>query len=211
MMADEIVVIVHNSTDSTLELVRKYPVTVIPYSGPNGIVSARLEGLRHVSGSMVMCIDGDSAADDRWIERMSELLQAKHSRVLVGSWVRFQGTLLGSIGNYFNAFLSNKRGIQAAIWIWGPSMAFWKKDIGVVDAALRQSVIVSQELGLSRNPDDYWLALSMSMVGDLAVTNKTHVTMNTKERTSAEFWKRNRENVHNAGALFSYFKKMRKV
>lgn len=201
--ADEIVVIVHNSTDRTELIARSYPVIVIPFSGPAGITYARLESLRHVTGDIILCIDGDSYAAPDWIEVMTEIL-IKTNSVLVGSWVKFRGTLLGWWSNLFNYFACmRKENVER--WIWGSSMAFWGRDRETIVAIFEKSIALSKQLGLSRNPDDYWLALFMKRRGNLAVTNKTVVTNYTKELSNKEAIARSLENMKNGNKMKTFF------
>ncbi|MBY0328544.1 hypothetical protein K2Q02_00390, partial [Patescibacteria group bacterium] len=73
---------------------------------------------------------------------------------------------------------------------------------------LKKSNILSQELQLSRNPDDYWLALFMNKLGRLEVTNKTYVTQYTKETSTKSIFARNRENHRNGDRMKLYMKKI---
>lgn len=201
---DEVVLIAHNCTDSTIAIAEKYPITVIPFRGQSGIVQARIEGLKHVTGDIVCCIDGDSYAKRNWIQELSAALG--RGNILVGSWVKFKGTLLGELANLINKYLCTKRGEKAALWIWGPSFAFWAKDIPRVQEIYVKTIELSEKLTLSRNPEDYWLALFMDKEGSLEVTNRTCVIVQVKEKNNADTLKRSRENLENAKKILSYFK-----
>ncbi len=176
---EQITVIVHNSTDNTETVARSYPVDVFTYNGPQGIVYARIEGFRHMNGDMVLCIDGDSYAKENWVAEMSATLVK--GNILVGSWVKHRGTLFGKFSSVFNKILCKTKGDKAAIWIWGPSFAFYAKDIYRVKETYMESLELTKQLQLTRNPEDYWLALFMSKEGGLEVTNNTHVYTHTKE------------------------------
>lgn len=200
--ADEIVLITHNCTDGTERIAREYPITVIPYEGPSGIIHARIKGFECVSGDIILCTDGDSYVARNWVKVMSALLR-EPGRVFVGSWIRFKGTLSGWCSNFFNKIRTSKQE-RIERMIWGPSMALWGKDRTVVQDILRRSAVLTDTLGLSRNPDDYWLALFMKRRGALALTDKTHATQYTKETTSGSFISRTRENVANAQKMEAY-------
>jgi glycosyltransferase involved in cell wall biosynthesis len=200
--ADEIVLIAHNCTDQTETIARAYPITTIPYNGPKGIIYARLEGLKHISGDIILCTDGDSYVARNWIETMSSLLI--QGSVLVGSWMKLQGTFFGWLSNISNWYFCIRSPKTIERWVWGPSMGFWGKDISFVEEVFQKSILLQQKLGLTRNPDDYWLALFMKQRGTLAMTNKTHVTQHTKEVSSTEAIRRNRENMANAKKMDDY-------
>ncbi len=201
---DEVVLVVHNSSDRTSEIAERFPVRVIRFDGPAGIVAARIKGLESVTGDIICCIDGDSYADKYWVECLSVLLQ-KNKNVLVGSWVKFQGTVFGWLANWINYFFGGAKGEKAALLIWGPSFAFWGRDRDFVKETYKKSEAYTAQLGLSRNPEDYWLALFMSQKGNLEVTSRTFVINNTKETTTEEAIKRHKENVANARAMVAFF------
>ena len=90
-------------------------------------------------------------------------------------------------------------------WVWGPSLGFWGKDKEYVKEVLKESEILSSKLGLSRNPDDFWLALFMEKKGKIALVDEAFVTQNTKEKSVASALKRNRENMKNGDKIEKYF------
>lgn len=208
--ADEIVVLVHNSTDATESIARRYPVRVIPYSGPVGIVHARLEGLRHVTGDWVACIDGDSRASSDWLATLVGALEQGH--VLVGSWIRFEGTLFDIPLNIFNRYCCRMaKDDQMSAMIYGASFAFRGSDLAHVRSILLQTLALSNALKLSRHPDDYWLALFMARRGRLAVTDRTHVIATTREGTALGAMRRNLANIKNGNAIRAYMAGMREA
>ncbi len=204
---DEIILVAHNCTDKTVEIAEKFPsVKVIPLTGSHGIVYARIESMKHVTGDIVLCTDGDSWVAKNWVEVMSSTL-IKENLILLGSWVKFKGTLFGYISNIFNKYriVAHKEQQEIERWIWGPSMAFKKEYIPLVRKYLEQSIQITKTLGLTRNPDDYILSMFMKQHGKLGITNRTHVTQQTKEVTSAEAIQRNKENVSNGNKIATYF------
>jgi glycosyltransferase involved in cell wall biosynthesis len=202
---DEIVLVVHNSTDRTQEIGEKYAINIVSFDGPKGIVYARIEGLRHVTGDIILCIDGDSEAQPNWVEVMTKTLR-DDSNILVGSWVKFRGTFYGWINNLYNKTRCVRETEAVARWIWGPSFAFWGEDKDYVRDIFEQTIPLSQQLDLSRNPDDFWLALFMCRRGHLQVTNETFVTLNTKEHSNRLALERNLENIQNGNIMEEYFR-----
>ena len=204
--ADEVILVAHNCSDRTLDIASKYSLLkTINYNGEPGIVYARIEGLRHVSGEVILCIDGDSIASTNWVEVMTQTL-FKNSNILVGSWVKLKGTFIGNIYNISNKYFCVSKNDKACQWIWGPSFAFYYKDISSVIKFLEESISLSRKINLSRNPDDYWLALYMRMLGNIEVTNKTYVIQNTKETSSTKLINRDRENRRNALLIRKFYK-----
>lgn len=206
---DEVVLLVHNSTDRTLEIAEKFPITVIPFNGATGIVAARLEGLNHISGDIILWLDGDCVARDNWVEVVTDILR-HGTNALVGSWVKFSGTLLDRLYTLYSRhpYLSGELGV--AYWIWSSSCAFWGKDKNFVRDILARSTSLSHTLHLPRNPDDYWVALFMSTRGTLARTSKTWVTHYTKETTMKEMLFRRIESHRNMRAMRAYFEKIKR-
>lgn len=204
---DEIILIIHNSSDKTFETANKYPITIIPLTGEPGPVHTRIEGIKNTSKEVVLCIDGDSVAEKNWIEVMTKTLEKDN--VLVGSYIKFKGTLFDSISNIFNKYFCVTKNKKAAAWIWGGSFAFFGKDKDFVLDVFNKSINPSKELNLpvGRIAEDYWLSLFMSKRGNLEVTNKTHVTANTKENSIIKSIARNNANHKNGKVMKKFFQK----
>ena len=203
--ADEIVLIAHNCTDKTIEIAKEFPITIVNFEGGMGILSARMKGIENVSGDIVLCIDGDSYASKNWISEMIPLFQK--NIVLIASWVKLSGTIFNSISNFFNK-ISCTRENNATHWIWGPSFGFLGKDKEKIKGGFQKSIEISEQLKLSRNPDDYILAIFMKRYGTLKVTNKTYVTVNVKERGFVNEIKRSIENIRNGQKIERFLKKI---
>ncbi len=206
--ADEIIVVAHNCTDATERIAQLYPVKLVSFQGPVGIIYARIESLKQVTGDVVLCTDGDAVVDRNWIEVMTRVL-VENKNMLVGSRVMFVGTFYNRFCNFLNTIVGwflPCSGPKVTRVIWGPSIAFWAKNKYVVSDIFAQSYIWSRNLGLTRNPDDYWLALEMSKRGNIAYTTDTTVRAVAKELTSLDAYKRNRENNKHGKKIRAYFK-----
>ena len=180
---DEVIVISHNSTDRTAEIANSYPVTVVPYQGPAGSHYARIRGFEAASGHVVLCIDGDSTAARNWAETLTHVL-AKPGTVLAGSWVRMRGTLLIEVACLRWFFHTRATGMPATDFLFGASFGIRGEHRAQAIEALRKGAVLSEELKLPANPDDYWLALFFNTLGTVEVTNRTWVLATAKERTS---------------------------
>lgn len=203
--ADEIVLIVHNSSDNTLQIANKYPIKIISFNGPEGITYARIEGLKNIVGDIVLCIDGDSYAKENWVEVMTKTL--RNGNILVGSWIKIKGTLFGNITNILDKYLCVFNTKNKGHWIWGPSFVFWGRDKEKVRNIFEKSIELTKKLNLSRNPDDYWLALFLGKEGKLEITNKTNITCYQKESSSIKAILRNFESVRNGNIIRSFMNK----
>lgn len=199
----EVVLLAHNCTDKTVEIAKKFgSVNIVEYAGPAGIVHARIKGIESINNEIICCIDGDSFAKRNWVEEMSKSLKGN---IFVGSWVKFKGTTFGWLNNIINKYYCT-RSKKPERWVWGPSMAFWSKDKDLIKNILEKSIVLSKELDLTRNPEDYWLALFLKDHGNIKITNKTSVTVNTKETSNKEMMLRNKENHLNGDKMENYFK-----
>jgi glycosyltransferase involved in cell wall biosynthesis len=201
---DEVVVLVHNSTDKTLEIAKSFPVTVVPFDGARGIVSARLEGLNHISGEIILCIDGDSFASNNWVEAMVDTLKSNNN-VLVSSWVKFKGAIFGTLYNIYSKHLKVSSKRKVAFWMWGASLAFWGKDKEIVKEIIKNSVLLSNKLNLTSSLEDYWLAMFMNRRGNIEVTNKTYITTSTKNTSSLTMIFREKKDRKTKRLINEYF------
>lgn len=205
---DEIVVVVHNSTDRTLEILEEYKdVKVIAFNGEVGPVYARMEGIKKVEGDRVLCIDGDSVADNNWVEVMNQTLQ-RDNNILIGSYIKIKGTIFENVSNIFNRYFCVSKGKRATRWIWGASFAFWKKDKDFVISILEKSIDVGRQLNLleSRIAEDFWIALFMNKKGNIEVINKTKVTTYSKYTSITKAILRNKQNHKNGGLIENFLK-----
>lgn len=205
---DEIILVVHNSTDRTEGLARKFPITIIPYTGPTGSIYSRIEALKHATGDIILCTDGDTVVEKNWVEVMSETLES-NGNVFVGSWIKMRGTFYNLLSNIYNKYKCVRSKEKVERWIWGASFAFWGKDKDFVIETLNKTDALSKKLGLTRNPDDFWLALFMKERGSLEVTNKTHVSPYAKETSNKSAVARNFENIQNGDKMEAYFKSLK--
>lgn len=203
---DEIVLLAHNCIDKTLEIARGFPIMVVPFNGAKGIINARLEGLNRVSGDMILCIDGDSYAHNNWIEVMTDIL-GSHNNVLVGSWVKFEGAILGELYNMYSKHLRVSKKRKVAFWMWGASLAFWGKDKKFVQETIKNSMVLSNKINLPSSLEDYWLAMLMNKRGNIEVTNKTYVTASTKDVSSLEMISREMTDRKSKCLINDYFEK----
>jgi GT2 family glycosyltransferase len=78
---DEVVVVDGNSSDSTLDFVKKYPITLITEPGL-GFGHARNLGVKNASGDIVFFLDSDCYAEPNWIE--NALLTFESNPKIVG-------------------------------------------------------------------------------------------------------------------------------
>lgn len=204
---DEIILIAHNCTDNTVEIAKSHEqIKVIQYNGPEGIIYARIEAIsQETTGDIILCIDGDSVASRNWIEEMVKLINTNEN-ILVGSWIKFRGTIFGWLSNTFNKKIFCQKGFRATRFIWGPSFAFLARDKNFIKDIFIRTTTLSEELGLTRNPDDFWLALFISKRGNIETTNKTFVTQNQKEYNSLEAISRSRENKRNGRKMELFFR-----
>ncbi len=205
---DEIVLLAHNCVDKTVEIARGFPISVVLFNGDAGIVNARLEGFNHVSGDIIICIDGDSFAKNNWVEVMTDTLNSNNN-VLVGSWVKFKGAILGELYNMYSRHLRVSRKRKMAFWMWGSSLAFWGRDKKFIQETIKNSFLLSQKINSPSNLEDYWLAMLMSRRGNIEVTNKTYVTTSTKNVSSREMISREMTDRKSKRLINDYFEKIK--
>lgn len=69
--ADELLVIDDGSTDDTVELASRYPVTVIRHGANKGLAAARNTAVLAAKGELVASLDSDCLPRADWLERLS--------------------------------------------------------------------------------------------------------------------------------------------
>lgn len=91
-MTSEIIYVDSASTDRTVEIVRRYPVTVVQLSPQQPLCASagRFVGTRYASGTYVAFFDSDMELFDGWLERALKVLDG-HPEIGVVSGVQVAG------------------------------------------------------------------------------------------------------------------------
>lgn len=201
---DEIILIVHNSTDNTKVIAENYPIKVVSFNGEVGPVYARLEGFKYLNGDIIFCIDGDAYANKNWIKEMKRTLMKDN--ILVGSYIKIIGSFFVEVSNIWNRYFCVSKGPMAIRWIWGASMAFWRKDKYKIERYFKEIIDIAKKINLPKTKiaEDFYLAHEISKEGNIEVINKTFVTAYEKEKNSWKSILRNRENFKNGNILIKY-------
>lgn len=202
VVPDRIVLIAHNCTDNTFNKAKDFPIEVYASNVGDAPIYARLEGLKHLSSEdeNIFCIDGDATADKNWIKELKKILE---KNILVGSFVYFKGNIFEYLSNISNYFFCEKGNPNR--WIWGASFAFHGRDLDYVKEILEEALILKNKINLTRYAEDFWLALFLQKKGTLAITNKTRVTVPSKEISLSKSIMRNKENLKNGSIMQDYF------
>lgn len=113
----EIIVVDNNSTDTTRDIVKKYPVVLLQEIHRQNSYAARNRGIKHAKGSIIAFIDSDCIADRDWIMRGVECLEVKKVDS-VGGAILFTfskkpsvAELTDSLINLDNEYSINKNGL----------------------------------------------------------------------------------------------------
>ncbi|MCK4736316.1 MAG: glycosyltransferase [Methanophagales archaeon] len=65
----EIIIVDNNSTDTTVEIVKKYPVKVL-HEGKQSSYAARNLGIKNAKGEIVAFTDADCIVDEEWLKQL---------------------------------------------------------------------------------------------------------------------------------------------
>ena len=68
--ADEILIVDDGSTDRTLEIARRYSVTIVRHDKNRGLAAARNTGLHRAKNEFVAALDADCSPDPAWLETL---------------------------------------------------------------------------------------------------------------------------------------------
>ena len=72
----EIIIVDNNSTDTTVEIVKKYPVKLL-HEGKQSSYAARNLGIKNAKGEIVAFTDADCIVDKMWLEQLVENFKDK--------------------------------------------------------------------------------------------------------------------------------------
>lgn len=181
LLPDEIILIAHNCTDDTVARARAVQnklIRIIEYSGPEGIVFARVRGFEEADGEIVVCLDGDSRAiGKKWLRKLIKPFFKDPSRtarspiLAVGGGVLLWGGLipfLMSLDFFWLKPIYKFFTLKSIRYFWGANFAI-RKSMYEKIGGLIPFIRLIQKLGLSLAPEDLYLALRVSEVGEVAI------------------------------------------
>jgi glycosyltransferase involved in cell wall biosynthesis len=175
---DEIICIVHNSTDETVSIARKYPqVQVMEFcSKETWPLYARIYWFNQVHWDIIACIDGDSVASIYWLRNIIEPLKSNASIVATWGFVYLIDNLVGQwIARIF--FLSGLPLLRTIFhfYFWGANFAC-KKEAYIQCGGLQPLVKIQKEIGLHYSAEDCYLAFALSTIGHVWFVSNARVS-----------------------------------
>lgn len=101
----EIIVVDDCSTDSTRELIKKYPVRLVQHKTNQGIATARNSGMKAAKGKIYVSFDDDSYADKNWLKNLSKIYESYNQKNISGvaGLIKLKNTKPGIIEKYMDA------------------------------------------------------------------------------------------------------------
>lgn len=204
---DEIIVLAHNCTDRTVEIVKNYPVKVIELFEGSGTIVSRMHAIESCGGEIICCTDGDCWVDKNWVKNISKHLLTKNISIVAGytkilnnwfwrfsCWCQF----------VINRKVMNMRGHRFA---WGSNFAFRKEDYEKVGGLL-PFLKIKKDLGLNYNAEDLYISLALQKTGEMfCALNANVYTYMPPEKSSLKSQKEIvLKQVGDNRKLFSFFK-----
>jgi len=200
---DEVVLIAHNCSDDTAKIAREFSfVKVVEYSGPEGTIYARIKGFELAMGDIVACIDGDSYASSKWLQRISEPLEDKLITGTGGMIWFFHG-FVKNIWSISFFFLDKYFRPTYRFYFWGANFACRAEDYKKI-GGLTPLIKLKDDLGLHLFPDDAYLSCALSKIGNVSFISSAHVTAHLKSKVIPATYLARYQNQDRL-TLFSYF------
>lgn len=124
--ADEIIVVDNNSTDKTMQIVKKYPVRILKEK-TQGITPARNKGFDSAKYELIARTDADVRVPRDWIKRIKDDFKTHEIDALYGPVVFYDLPLKTPAYTkaYFDFIKQLQSGKEASLY--GPNMVITKK------------------------------------------------------------------------------------
>jgi glycosyltransferase involved in cell wall biosynthesis len=81
--ADEVLIVDDGSSDRTLEIARRYPVTIVRHDQNRGLAAARNTGIHRARNEFVAALDADCVPDPAWLGTLAAAISEPRT-VMVG-------------------------------------------------------------------------------------------------------------------------------
>jgi glycosyltransferase involved in cell wall biosynthesis len=208
LKADEIVVIVHNSNDKTLEIAKSFSnknIIVVDHKSPAGVPYARMKGFEIVTGEIVACLDGDAVAEKHWLKNITKPLANKKISI-VGGMVVITNNFFGTITSYWQfVFLRKILHNKQNYFAWGSSFACRKADYLCV-GGIEPIIALKEKLDLNFWAEDLYMSLALMEIGSIFFVTQAKSYTKLPEEKLSPFTAPLKEWYSDNRKLIKYFK-----
>ncbi len=205
---DEIILLLHNCTDETKNIVSTFPVKIVECHKDGGPIIARARGIEACSGEIICCSDGDCWLDKNWVKNICYPLM-KHSKIsVVAGYTKIQNNFFWKFSCWWQFIFKRKvLNDKNTRFAWGSNFAFRKSDYNKVGGLL-PFLQIRKNLAINYWAEDLYISLALQNIGKISfATNATVYTYLPEEKTSVasqvEIVKKQQEDNRK---LFSFFK-----
>ena len=166
---DEVVVIAHNCTDGTQNVLENFSqekilLKIVNHDGPEGVVYARKKGFEEVSGDIIACIDGDSYASENWLKKITNPLIKNKEMGAVGGLVLFYNSFFANLWSLTFFFTDRIFRPTYHFYFWGANFACRKKTYDEA-GGLKPLFELKNKMNLNFWAEDLYLSLLLERRG----------------------------------------------
>lgn len=205
---NEIIVVLHNCTDRTKDIVQQFPVKIIECFEDGGSTISRARGIEAASGDLTCCTDGDCWADKNWLKNISAPLINNSDISIVAGYTKIQNNLFWRFSCWWQFVIMRKlfkRKNHA--FAWGSNFAFRRKDYNEV-GGLMPFLKIHDDLQINYTAEDLYISLALQKAGSISYALNANIfTYMPEEKVSIsaqkEIVKKQQEDNKK---LFSFFK-----
>jgi glycosyltransferase AglE len=109
----EIILVDNGSTDSTVSIARRHPVTVLVEDSVRSSYAARNLGLRHARHDLVAFTDADCVVDAQWLTAGVHSIESEHADLAAGK-VRFTYSDPPTAGEVYDSLMHMRNDVLVA-------------------------------------------------------------------------------------------------
>jgi glycosyltransferase involved in cell wall biosynthesis len=162
---DEVVVVLHNCTDRTKEIVEQFPVKVVECFEKGSSIISRARGIEAASGDIICCTDGDCWADQDWIKSSIAPLIAHPEVSIVAGYTKIQNNLFWKFSCWWQ-FIVMRKILQRKnhAFAWGSNFSFRKAQYDAVGGLL-PFLQIHKDLSIYYWAEDLYISLALQKIG----------------------------------------------
>ncbi|MEI8344064.1 MAG: glycosyltransferase family 2 protein [Candidatus Moraniibacteriota bacterium] len=203
---DEIIVVCHNCSDNTVEIVNKFKeVKAVILNGPAGAVYARAKAYEMVSSDIdiIAATDGDCFLSKKWLENQIKPFEDEKV-VATGGAIYFSNSFYANLMSLSFFFFEPLFRRNFVYYFWGANHAF-RKDTYKITDGFKGLIELRKEKNLHYWAEDQYSSLLLNKFGTVKFVSNSVAWTKSPKLNLWQWLKRGKWQDEDRVKIFKYF------